>query len=89
MPLHMQAKLLRVLQEKQFTRVGGREILEVDVRIICELNKDLLSECKKGNFREDLYYRLNVLNIYLPPLRERIEDLEILVYYFIKKIKRR
>lgn len=86
MPLHMQAKLLRVLQEKQFTRVGGREILEVDVRIICATNKDLLSECKKGNFREDLYYRLNVLNIYLPPLRERIEDLEILVQHFINKI---
>ena len=86
MPLHMQAKLLRVLQEKQFTRVGGREILEVDVRIICATNKDLLSECKKGNFREDLYYRLNVLNIYMPPLRERMEDLEPLVYYFIKKI---
>lgn len=89
MPLHMQAKLLRVLQEKQFTRVGGREILEVDVRIICATNKDLLSECKKGNFREDLYYRLNVLNIYMPPLRERMEDLEPLVYYFIKKINKR
>lgn len=87
MPLHMQAKLLRVLQEKQFTRVGGRDILEVDVRIICATNKDLLSECKKGNFREDLYYRLNVLNIYLPPLRERMEDLELLVQHFIKKIK--
>lgn len=86
MPLHMQAKLLRVLQEKQFTRVGGRDILEVDVRIICATNKDLLSECKKGNFREDLYYRLNVLNIYLPPLRDRIEDVEPLAHYFIKKI---
>mgnify|MGYP000256200240 CR=1 FL=1 len=89
MPLHMQAKLLRVLQEKQFTRVGGRDILEVDVRIICATNKDLLYECKRGNFREDLYYRLNVLNIYLPPLRERMEDLEPLVYYFIKKINKR
>lgn len=86
MPLHMQAKLLRVLQERQFTRVGGKEILEVDVRIICATNKDLLAECKKGNFREDLYYRLNVLNIYLPPLRERIEDLEILVQHFIEKL---
>ncbi len=86
MPLHMQAKLLRVLQENQFTRVGGRDIIEVDVRIICATNKDLIEECRKGNFREDLYYRLNVLNIFLPPLRERLEDIDLLVDHFIYKI---
>lgn len=86
MPLHMQAKLLRVLQENQIIRVGGKDIIDIDVRIISATNKDLLHECKNGNFREDLYYRLNVLYIVLPPLRERKEDIEELVYHFIKKI---
>ncbi len=86
MPLHMQAKLLRVLQENQIMRVGGSDLLDVDARIISATNKDLLSECRKGNFREDLYYRLNVLNIVSPPLRDRKEDIEALVCHFISKI---
>lgn len=86
MPLHLQGKLLRVLQENQITRVGGTDVLDIDVRIISATNKNLLKECKKGNFREDLYYRLNVLNINIPPLRERKEDIELLVYHFISKI---
>lgn len=86
MPLHMQCKLLRVLQENQIMRVGGKDIIDIDVRIISATNKDLLSECKKGNFREDLYYRLNVFNIVSPPLRERKEDIVELVDSFIKNI---
>lgn len=86
MPLHMQCKLLRVLQENQITRVGGKDVIDIDVRIISATNKDLLSECKKGNFREDLYYRLNVFNIISPPLRERKEDIVELVDSFIKNI---
>src|SRR5690606_29111297 len=70
MPLHLQGKLLRVLQENQITRVGGTDVIDIDVRIISATNKNLLKECKKGNFREDLYYRLNVLNINIPPLRK-------------------
>lgn len=85
MPLHMQGKLLRVLQEKQITRVGGKEVIDIDVRIISATNKDLLSECRKGNFREDLYYRLNVFNIVSPPLRQRKEDIDKLIKHFISK----
>lgn len=86
MPLHAQAKLLRVLQEKQITRIGGGDVIDIDVRVICATNKDLLIECSKGNFRSDLYYRLNVLNIKIPPLRERKEDISGLVEYFINKM---
>ncbi|KAA8672939.1 AAA domain-containing protein [Clostridium sp. HV4-5-A1G] len=86
MPLYMQAKLLRVLQEKQITRIGGNSVLDIDTRIICATNKELLAECHAGNFRKDLYYRLNVLNIYLPPLRKRKEDIKELLYYFINKM---
>ena len=84
MPLHMQGKLLRVLQENQITRVGGADIIDIDVRIISATNKNLLEECKKGNFREDLFYRLNVFNITAPSLRERKEDIIILVEHLIK-----
>lgn len=86
MPLDMQAKLLRVLQEKKITRIGGRNVFDVDVRIIAATNKDLLGECNQDNFRRDLYYRLNVLNINIPPLRERKRDIEELVHYFMEKI---
>ncbi len=82
--LPAQAKLLRVIQERQFERVGGNTQLSVDVRIISATNKDLISEIKKGNFREDLYYRLNVLPINLPPLRDRKEDIDELVRYFVE-----
>lgn len=81
---NVQIKLLRVLQDKKFERVGGEETIEVDVRVVAATNKNLLEEIKKGNFREDLYYRLNVVNIEVPPLRERKEDIPLLVAEFIK-----
>jgi DNA-binding NtrC family response regulator len=81
----VQIKILRVLQEKTFERVGGEQTLEVDVRIISATNKDLKQEIERGTFREDLYYRLNVVNIHIPPLRERKEDIPLLVAAFIKE----
>jgi two-component system nitrogen regulation response regulator NtrX len=84
MSLSTQAKVLRVLQEQQFTRVGGTKLIKVDVRVIAASNKDLLAEIRKGNFREDLYYRLNVVPIEVPPLRERKEDIPLLVKHFVK-----
>ncbi|RKX79520.1 MAG: sigma-54-dependent Fis family transcriptional regulator [Spirochaetes bacterium] len=82
---NIQIKILRVLQTKQFERVGGEETLEVDVRVIAATNKDLKQEIEKGNFREDLYYRLNVVNIFVPPLRERKEDIPLLVTAFLRE----
>ncbi|HHT9151737.1 MAG TPA: sigma-54-dependent transcriptional regulator [Candidatus Wujingus californicus] len=84
-PLDMQVKLLRVLQERNFERVGGEETLRIDVRIICATKKDLLELVKEGYFREDLFYRLNVVPIHIPPLRERREDIPLLINYFLKK----
>ncbi len=92
----LQVKLLRVLQEKKFYRVGGEREINVDVRVLAATNKNLEDEVKKGNFREDLFYRLNVGNINVPPLRERKEDIPVLAYAFLnqfaqkfdKKIKR-
>ncbi|ORC31783.1 sigma-54 dependent transcriptional regulator [Marispirochaeta aestuarii] len=81
----VQIKILRVLQEKRFERVGGEETQEVDVRIISATNRDLKAEIEKGNFREDLYYRLNVVNIHVPPLRERKEDIPLLAAAFLKE----
>ena len=81
---NVQIKLLRVLQEKKFERVGGEETIDVDVRVVAATNKNLLEEIKNGNFREDLYYRLNVVHIEVPPLRERKEDIPLLVAEFIK-----
>lgn len=78
----VQVKLLRVLQERQFERLGGTETINVDVRIICATQRDLKKEVQSGNFREDLYYRLNVVPFVLPPLRERREDILILADYF-------
>lgn len=80
-----QAKLLRVLQEKEFTRVGGTRTIRVDVRLIAATNKNLDQALKQGSFREDLYYRINVVPIHLPPLRERKEDLSLLVNHFLAK----
>jgi two-component system, NtrC family, response regulator len=85
LPHALQAKLLRVLQERSFERVGGSHSLHVDVRIIAATNKDLRDEVDKGEFREDLYYRLNVIHIHLPPLRERVDDIPMLVTYFLEK----
>jgi len=82
---NIQIKLLRVLQEKKFERVGGEQTVETDVRIITATNKDLKAEIEKGNFREDLYFRLNVVNINVPPLRERKDDIPLLIAYFIKE----
>jgi two-component system NtrC family response regulator len=81
----LQVKLLRVLQEKVFERVGGVRTISVDIRIIAATNKDLKQEMLNGRFREDLYYRLNVVHIVLPPLKERKEDIHLLVNHFIKK----
>ena len=86
LPLSMQAKLLRVLEEKEIRRIGGEKVIKVDARIISATNKNLLELIKQGKFREDLYYRLNVVQIDLPALRERKEDIAILVYKFIKEI---
>jgi phosphotransferase system HPr (HPr) family protein len=82
----MQAKLLRVLQEKEFERVGGNQTIKVDVRIIAATNRNLEEMVKKGGFREDLYYRLNVVPIFLPSLRERKEDIPMLAEHFLKKL---
>ena len=81
----MQVELLRVLESKSFVRVGGNKEITSDFRVICATNRDLKSMVEKGLFREDLFYRLNVVNINVPPLRERIEDIPLLVDYFIRK----
>jgi two-component system response regulator AtoC len=87
-PLAMQAKLLRVLQERRFERVGGSQSVEVDVRVVAATNRDLLRLAREGKFREDLYYRLNVVKIDLPPLHERPEDIALLAEHFVQKFSR-
>ena len=86
MPLQVQSKILRVLQEGEFSRVGGNETLKTDVRIVCATNKNLEEEVSKRTFREDLFYRLNVVRIQIPPLRKRTEDVKLLAEYFLQKI---
>ena len=88
-PASTQIKLLRVLQEGEFERVGGNKTIRVDIRIIAASNRDLQEEVEKGGFREDLYYRLNVVNIKLPPLRDRKEDVPFLVHFFMEKYNRK
>jgi DNA-binding NtrC family response regulator len=81
----MQVQLLRVIESKQFTRVGGNEVIHSDFRIICATNRDLEEAVKEGTFREDLYYRLNVFAVFIPPIRERRTDIPLLVQHFLKK----
>ncbi|MDD2710501.1 MAG: sigma-54 dependent transcriptional regulator [Verrucomicrobiae bacterium] len=84
-PISLQAKLLRVLQESEFERVGGNKTIKVDVRILATTNRNLKVSVEKGEFREDLYYRLNVFPIIVPPLRERQEDIDLLLQYYLQK----
>jgi two-component system response regulator HydG len=84
-PLSMQAKILRTIQEREIQRLGSDEILHVDVRIVAATNRNLEDEVKQGKFREDLFYRLNVMNLHIPPLRERKEDIPLLAQHFLKK----
>lgn len=85
----IQLKLLRVLQEREFERVGGTQTIKVDVRVICATNKDIMEEIRKGNFREDLYYRLHIVPIDVPPLRDRKGDIPELVAHFTRKLGKR
>jgi len=88
-PVEMQVKLLRVLQESEFERVGGIKTIKVDVRLVTATNRDLLQDIAAGSFREDLYYRLNVVPIHIPPLRERREDIPLLLDHFLSKFNDR
>ena len=85
LPLELQAKFLRVLEERRFRRLGGRAEVEIDVRVICATNRDLKEEIRRGRFREDLYFRLHVFTVGLPPLKERREDIPLLAHLFIEK----
>jgi DNA-binding NtrC family response regulator len=88
MSLNLQAKLLRVLQEREITRVGGNQAIPIDIRVIATTNRDLYKEAQEGRFREDLFYRLNVFPIHIPPLRERPEDISLLARHFLKSFSK-
>lgn len=85
MPADLQVKLLRVVQEKEFERVGGSKTIRVDIRIIAATNRDMHERVREGHFRQDLFYRLNVIHLNLPPLRERPEDVGLLASHFLQK----
>jgi Nif-specific regulatory protein len=85
----LQAKLLRVLQEREFERVGGTRTVRTDLRVVAATNRDLAEQARKGAFRQDLYYRLNVVKVTMPPLRDRKRDIPLLAQYFIQKFARR
>ena len=85
MHTRLQAKLLRAIQEREIDRVGSVQPIRVDIRLIATSNRDLEAEVRKGNFREDLFFRLNVVRLEMPPLRERKQDIELLAEFFVKK----
>jgi DNA-binding NtrC family response regulator len=87
MSLQAQVRLLRVLQDGEFTRVGGKQVIKTDVRVVAASNIDLEKATEEGLFRKDLYYRLSVFPIALPPLRERVEDIHLLVFHFLERYK--
>lgn len=89
LPMMVQSKLLRVLQEKEFERLGGNKTISTDFRLVSATNRDLLQEIQKGNFRSDLYFRVNTIPIVVPPLRKRLEDLPLLVDFFVEQLNRR
>jgi transcriptional regulator with GAF, ATPase, and Fis domain len=89
LPLELQPKLLRVIEDGEFERLGSSETRKVDVRIIAATNRDLQAEVQKGSFREDLWYRLNIFPITMPPLLERLDDIPLLVNFYIDRISRR
>jgi transcriptional regulator with PAS, ATPase and Fis domain len=88
LPIYLQSKLLRVIQEQEIERVGGINTIELDVRLICTTNKNMQTLVDKGEFREDLYFRINVVDVNISPLRQRIEEIDDLAAHFIKKINR-
>jgi two-component system nitrogen regulation response regulator NtrX len=88
-PLSMQVKLLRVLEERELTRIGGRHVIKVDFRLVTATNRNLDEEVRQGRFREDLFYRLNVVPLHVPPLRERRDDVPLLAQYFVDLLSRR
>lgn len=88
MPHSVQLRLLRVLQEKEVMRIAGNSLIPIDVRVIANSNKDLIEEVRNGRIREDLFFRLNVLQIRIHPLRDRVEDIPLLVDEFIRKLSR-
>src|SRR5690606_20496000 len=88
LPLEAQSKLLRIIQERELERIGGQQTIKIDVRLIAATNRNLEEEVKAGRFRADLYFRLNVFPIHIPPLRERLEDIAQLTDFFIQKYSR-